>query len=535
MKKIFYSIIIIFLFGVWGCQDFLDINEDPNNPTETTPALLLPSIELNIVNSVGMGTSGLSSYLSVYMHQTTRRSTFDAYNSNGTDFAVQAAWSQFYSQALQDIEELLIISEADGSPHYYGVGLILKAFSYSILVDVWGDVPFMEANDFPAILYPTLSSDDQIYDQVLEMLDTGIDSIAVESSLQSPNTEDVIYAGDLDNWRKFANTLKLKLLNQMRLSADVSAQITELLAEDDLIGDQDEDFELEYGTSQSPENRHPGFIADYTATRRINYISIWFYEILTGQNANIYNSIQDPRLPYYFFNQLDGNDPENPPEYQDGDFLSIYFGSSGPNQAGQQDNSQTLVGLYPYGGAYDDDGGGSADQNSGSGAVAQRILTYTDRLFIEAELALAGTISADDSAKFHQAVSAAFDKLQEIVDYENGIGSQSVPDPDEDDVTDYINGVVALYDQASDERKLEMIMTQKWIASFGYAVDTYNDYRRTGYPVLYNPDTDNLPFTNSLGPYPSSLPYPQREIELNSLNISQKVDLATEKVFWDVD
>ncbi|MGK7396719.1 MAG: SusD/RagB family nutrient-binding outer membrane lipoprotein [Candidatus Cyclobacteriaceae bacterium M3_2C_046] len=530
----FLSILLI-LFLLMGCENYLDINEDPNNPTETSTALLLPSAEINLVTAVGMGTSGLSSYLSVYMHQTTRRAAFDAYNADGTDFAIQQAWSQFYSQGLQDIKELQQIAVQEGSPHYYGLGQILKAYAYSVMVDVWGDIPFSTANDFPGTLYPEVTDDETVYNEIFNMIETGIDSLNAENSFQSPGGEDLLYEGDLELWQKFANTLKLKLYNQIRLTTDVSAEVQALLTEDNLISGPEEDFQLVYGTSVSPENRNPGFIADYPAPQRVFYVSVWFYQTLVGKNNNILTGINDPRLPYYFFNQLNGNEPENPEEYKDGDFLSIYFGSTGPNQGGSQDNSQTVLGLYPYGGKYDDDTGGSVDQNSASGAVPQRILTYTDRLFIEAELALAGVTNANDSTLFHEAMLAAFDKLSEIVDLENGTGVQSVPDLEEETISDYVNLIVAQYSQAGQERKLEMLMTQKWIASFGYSIDQYNDYRRTGYPVLYNPDTDNIPFTNSEGPFPMSLPYSQREIELNSNNIQQKNDLTQFKVFWDVN
>ena len=76
-------------------------------------------------------------------------------------------------------------------------------------------------------------------------------------------------------------------------------------------------------------------------------------------------------------------------------------------------------------------------------------------------------------------------------------------------------------------------MTQKWIASFGFAVDAYTDYRRTGYPQLYDPDTDNLSFTNASKSFPTVLPYSATEVELNP-NVQQQ-NPAEVKVFWDAN
>ncbi|MBK8721277.1 MAG: SusD/RagB family nutrient-binding outer membrane lipoprotein [Saprospiraceae bacterium] len=59
------------------------------------------------------------------------------------------------------------------------------------------------------------------------------------------------------------------------------------------------------------------------------------------------------------------------------------------------------------------------------------------------------------------------------------------------DITKYTDAVLKLYDAANANGKLEIIMTQKWIASYGFALDAYTDYRRTGYPKIYDPSTDD--------------------------------------------
>ncbi|MEO0334122.1 MAG: SusD/RagB family nutrient-binding outer membrane lipoprotein, partial [Bacteroidota bacterium] len=117
-----------------GCNDFFDINDDPNNPTEASVNLLLTNTEITLVNSLGMSTSGLSAILSVYMHQMTRRQGFDAYNVQGTDFPITQSWSQFYSIALEDIREMKNIGTEQEAWHYVGIAQILEAYSYSQMV-----------------------------------------------------------------------------------------------------------------------------------------------------------------------------------------------------------------------------------------------------------------------------------------------------------------------------------------------------------------------------------------------------------------
>ena len=75
-------------------------------------------------------------------------------------------------------------------------------------------------------------------------------------------------------------------------------------------------------------------------------------------------------------------------------------------------------------------------------------------------------------------------------------------------------------------------MTQKWIATYGFGVDAYTDYRRTGFPRLHNPATDNLNVTNSIRLYPVAYPYPQDEINRNANSPAQR-NITADKVFWD--
>ena len=87
-------------------------------------------------------------------------------------------------------------------------------------------------------------------------------------------------------------------------------------------------------------------------------------------------------------------------------------------------------------------------------------------------------------------------------------------------------------------------MTQKWIAGFGTTVDLFTDYRRTGYPVMYDPNTDILvlgpadheTYTSTSRDYPKSLPWPDAEINLN-LNAPSQKNISTDaaRVFWDVN
>ncbi len=540
------ALIIICCLLMFACsEDFFDINEDPNNPTTAALSQLLTNSQVAIAGATGLSTTGLSSHLSVFMHQTVRRGDPDRYGTLGNSFMINAAWQQFYDIALQDLNVLIesAVNVEEGmlpNLEYAGIAKLLKAYAYSVMVDVWGDIPFSQAHNLAEFQAPAFDDDAEIYPQLLTMIDEGLSDIANSSPNEAlkPGSDDLIYGGSNSRWTRFGKTLKLRMLNQVRMVgtiADAEGQIKALLEEGDLIDSESSDFQLLFGPSASPENRHNGFVIDYAMQTKTYYISPWFWDIMMGNNPDIFTGIRDPRVPYYFHKQLvPGEAPQNPSERLDADgFLTIHFGSGGPNQAQAQDVSQTVLGIYPVGGWYDDGSGTTVSATTGTGVVPERMLTTYTKLYIEAELALDGVIDGDARQLLIDAIQASFDKVNSVV---SGTGTtQTVPQIEQEAIDAYIEGVMAEYDAGNDERKLEVLLTQKWIAGFGNSIDAYNDYRRRGYPVIFDPNTDTGPFaqiTFSSTPFLVSLPWRADDLNLNPNAPAQK-NPTTDKVFWD--
>ncbi len=546
-KVLTLSITVVLLTS---CEDFFDINVDPNNPTQVTPNLLLVNSEAAIAGAVGMG-SGINMQTSVFMHHAVRRGAGDQYVTQGNDFAVGTCWQAFYDIAIPDLKVIIDQETVNGNMVYVGIAKILTAYSYSVIVDLWGDVPFSQATQFNDYRFPEYDADEEIYPQLLQLIDEGIADLQDEEAENEfvPAGDDLIYGGDTDLWIKFANTLKFKMLYQLQdvsVISDRDTQITSLVSNPDtLINDMSEDFEFWYGASgPTPENRHGMFVSEYTQGNPIFYVSPWLYETMKGQNTGIFTGIEDPRIPYYWNRQLQpGEAPENPFEYlTDDGFLTIHFGSIHPNQASGQQSSQTVFGLYPCGGFYDDDSGTKVTASNGNGVAPERMLPYFKVLYMRAELALAGITSEDDRQLLSDAIQASYDKVNQMV----GINGQaSVPEIDQADIDSYITSVLGVYDAGSAEEKLEIILTQKWIASLGNSIDAYTDYRREGYPVLFDPNNyngnyvgsnpDNFSaFTTAGRGYPVSFPWQQVDLDINP-NAPDQKDPTDYNVFWDVN
>src|SRR6185436_2078371 len=144
MKKkihlIYFLAALIVLVAAPGCKRFLDVNKNLNDPTAVPLSLLLSNCERNISNNVALG-SGLGGVMSVYTHQTTGRVGADRYGAGS------AGWDGLYS-AIINLNVIIKQGTAESRLKYVGIAKILKAYAFSVLVDVYGDVPFSEFDKF---------------------------------------------------------------------------------------------------------------------------------------------------------------------------------------------------------------------------------------------------------------------------------------------------------------------------------------------------------------------------------------------------
>ena len=100
-------------------------------------------------------------------------------------------------------------------------------------------------------------------------------------------------------------------------------------------------------------------------------------------------------------------------------------------------------------------------------------------------------------------------------------------------ITAYADQVLALFDAGDAARKLELVLTQKWVHTFGNGLEAYNDIRRTGFPKICDPAKDLNVHSSQSRPYPVTLPYHGDDLETNP-NAKQH-NQYTDKVFWDMD
>jgi hypothetical protein len=554
IKKYLIPCIAAGMLLVTGCKKYLDVNQNLNSPTSVPLSTLLTSAEQRIGSLFAIG-STVGNATGVYTHQLMQYGEWNRYGQGGGTFA--GTWSTGFS-IMTNLDVIIADATSTGRFAYAGIAKVLKAYLASMMVDLWGDMPYSEFNKFKeGIKQPKFDDDATIYPKLITLINEGIADIQNTAPQAKPGQDDLVYKGDLAKWVKAANTIKLKMYTQVRLVQNVATDVTALLANPaGLINSQAESFLFPYGPFTSTDDRYPGY-SDYAAAQRGGQIpSHWLYEIMKGYNGNINTGLEDPRLPYYFYKQKTAAAaPENCTDYRDGGFITMMFGSNGPCVGGSNSNTYTLMGIYPIGGKYDDNTGAAIPATSaataGTGAAPQRALTYADRLFLEAELINVNLASGNARNVFSAALDASFAQVDYVITtFIKPI--QTVPViATLSATTVYKTGVLTQYDNAATPaRRLEHIMTQKWLSRLGNSVDNYTDFRRTKYPLMFNPAPANGGTTTSVvvpggtagigagtvqvsngTEYPLSLLWSQTEINQNSNAPTQKVP-SSAKVFW---
>jgi hypothetical protein len=291
--------------GLVSCElDDLDINVDPNSASQASLELLLTNAQFEGLSTFG---GGLNNSTMGFQAINTSSDNFNFTNSswNGT-------WNYLYSGPLKDLEEMIIASDAEITPRYLGIGQLMKAYYFSTMVDLWGDVPYSEAFKGNSIeeknIEPVYDKGADIYADAFRLIDEAIVNLGKTQAV--PVRGDIVYGGNVTRWIKMAKSLKLRLLIQTRNVQSNAAAIQELISEGNLITSAADDFQLRYGALKNPDNRHPMYLAGYGGAS--GGYSYFGHQIMTEMLSN-----RDPRTPFYFKRQTTKIlDPEEPTDKQ---------------------------------------------------------------------------------------------------------------------------------------------------------------------------------------------------------------------------
>ncbi len=198
------TLLVVTLF-ISSCKKgyFTDVNENPNQPTEVSPNVLLPSAEISIAYSIGGDGERFSSIFSQYITGGSRQFySYNRYIMTEEDF--NNYWNNMYAGGMNDLNKIIELSDAKPGKYtvYGGIARILMAYSLGTMTDQFGDIPYSQAFKGLSNLKPAYDSQQQIYTSIQNLLKQGADSLANDGGddLLTPNAEDKIYKGNTSSW-----------------------------------------------------------------------------------------------------------------------------------------------------------------------------------------------------------------------------------------------------------------------------------------------------------------------------------------------
>jgi hypothetical protein len=493
MKRFFQSIIQLVLICslFFSCtKKFEELNTDPNRPKTITPGVMLGQMEYRFVTaSIQAGRSFTHELMQV-----------DAPRSSSSGNGVHryfinpgtGVWNSFYN-LLADEEDIYATSTRLKESNYRAIALVYKAWAYSILTDLYGDVPFSQATKATENVFQVaFDKQKDIYVQVLKYLDT--------ANVLFDDTKALTYGGDMlynanalsggkntgiQKWKKFTNSLKLRLLLR------ISKRNGEINVNDQINAILSDPAKYPVFTANIDEAifRFPGtypYFNPYYNARTLDWRDGTYY---TKFFVNKLNADSDPRRAVWMTTvSVNGS--------------NVYQGI----ESGYPITTEYAVGKNS---SYPD-----ALKTLPQLGV---MMTFAEVEFIKAELALKG-FTTGKTPKQHYDAGITASMVQWGAIMPSGFLQQT--------------GVA--YDAtATTEKQLEQIIMQKYIAYYFVDYQSWFEKRRTGYPVL--PRGNGIPAENT---FPSRIPYPTYLQSMNAENLAKAIqsigdDKATTKVWWE--
>ncbi len=494
-KRITIGVLVATMTVLSGCQKgYLDINNNPNQVTAATPVLVLPAA----LSSSGAYFSTNFTFLNLWMGYWNWSGNYSiATSDKNYQFTTgynTGIWDSAYI-ILKNYDYIDTQAASLSQPQIQAMAKIMKALHFQILVDTYGNIPYTNALKGISNAQPSYDDATAVYEDLFKQIDAALslfndaDKVAAQGgTVVNPGSNDIMFQGNINKWRRFANTLKLRMLLRQSEKSDRQSFIQTQLATIKASG---------YGFTQSGENAavNPGY-ANSSGQQSPFYGS--YGNGVNGQPVENYNINRANKYAVDFYKAE--NDPRlsrfyAPVAGSSSTYNATYFGTINP-----QANS-LVSGIGP--GLLR-----SASQSS-------YILTSHEAFFLQAEAAQRGWISGTAQTLYQQAITESFLNL--------GLTAA--------DASTYYAQALNNVGWDASSNKIQAIITQKWASLNGWSpYEAWSDYRRLGLPAVpisQDPST-------SVKQIPIRLFYPQSEYNYNSTVVAAQgnINQFTSKIFW---
>ena len=481
MKKI--VLLITFLALTVSCtDDITGLNTDTKNPTTSKPEYLFTNAQKALVDQMVNASVNRNVFRMLVQHWTETTYPDESQYNLTTRPIPDTHFTVLYRDVLRDFKESTVLldkvvsagaSEAAIVANKKAIIEIMNAYTFSVLVDTFGDVPYSEALDIEGHPLPKYDDAQTIYKDLIARLAAA--QASLNTSEASFGSADLIYGGNASKWKKFANTLRLRLAVNMSDvdAAYASAQATAAINAG-LMTTNSDDANLNYLGAQP--NANPLYV-DLVASGRKDFV-------IADTFVNKLNALADPRRAKYF------TFAPGTTVYKGG-----IYGASNSYTNFSTVNNTLLAPTFPG-----------------------TIMAYSEQEFLLAEAAARGITAAGVAATHYNNAITASMNIWGVTTAEATAYLANNP-----------------YDGSSTAAWKKSIGEQAWIALYNRGFEAWDSWRRLDFPVLVVPATT----FNDIKTVPTRFTYPAGEATVNATNVAAAAakitggDKLTSKIFWD--
>lgn len=458
--------LLVLPFFLGGCTDDFSALNTPKNE------IVASNIDANLVGQAfaqsqyrGMyglnwqfqiSTSLFADLYAQYFATTAENFDSDQYIEVGR--WIDLAWTSFYGDAAPQLKLVEDFTAENEMPLENAVAKVWKVQLYHRITDYWGPIIYSEFGNGEKVV--PYDAQEAVYNDFFDTLEEAIGVLESNRGENAFGSNDLVYDGNVDQWIRFANSLRLRLAMRVRY---VAPDMAEAEAEAAVSGGVIETNADNAEVLTTANNRNP-----YTT------ITDWGEFRMSSAMESVLEGYDDPRIGTYFSESVEGD--------QDGD------GSPYEGMRNGLPRTQKGSGLND---TYSDMGVDWLNDNRGGTNPPIRVMSAAEVYFLRAEGALQGWEMEGTAEELYnegirqsmseERIGAASDAIDAY------IASTDTPIAPEDEWNSpAVSDIPVAFDAGADqERQLEQIITQKWLALYPDAWEAFAEYRRTGYPRLY--------------------------------------------------
>lgn len=460
MKKTIY--ILIGLLGLLpACtKDFQKLNVDPNNPTEASSQSILLQAQRNI-SRILLDDNNVFVVLNWVQYNAPlgyREQPFDFdWNTDATYNGV--------STVLRNLERLRKQAINNGHVNYEAIAMIMEAWVFSNLTDLYGDIPYSESlKGSEGILYPKYDSQQDIYnDLVIKLKDAAAKIDVLQTAGKVDGASDIFCQGDMLKWKRFANSFRARIYIRMSESDNLQAK----KGLEEIFGDPDEypvidDNKYNVGVAfiESTPGQNNNYWVQRSRGGSVSAVSTTMVDLLCKND--------DPRRKILLNPTKKSLDSVKAKVWDKYVYQGVPAVLSGPFISFSQSDVSTV-----------------GDAISLDYYRPIDLITFAEVMFIRAEGANKGYTLGDAKEYYEKGITGSMKKW--------GVSDPNI-------ISQYVNGPFASYDAT--KAKMQ-ILTQRYIDQFHQALNTFAMIRRSGYPNL---GWISVGFATENG-FPDRLPY----------------------------